>query len=326
MARAKKTSSGRTRKAFEVWPSVPRPWGSAWRDHGRVARDTLAYVTARLGTTVWVWLMVGIALSLPAALYLLELNLARAAGGWSGSSGISVYFVPEIGPEHLEAAVERLRRAPDVEEVRVVTPEESLIEFRRLTGVAEALALVEDNPLPASARASVSSNADVERLDRLSLELAGFEGVDDVVLERTWFQRLAAIREIVKRLSWALAGVLGLGTVLIASAAVRLAIEARLEELRILVLVGAGSRFIRRPFVYLGVVYGAGGGLIAAMLIAGLLSAVEGPLGRLFASYGADLELLGFDPMFNMVLLVSGVVLGVLGAVFSSNQRVRRLV
>ncbi len=326
MARSKKTSRGRTRKPFEVWPSVPRPWGSAWRDHGRVARDTLAYVTAQLGTTIWVWLMIGIALSLPAALYLVEMNLARAAGGWSGNSGISVYFVPEVAPEHLQAVVSRLQRARGVEEVRVIPPEESLIEFRRLTGVAEALALVDDNPLPASARASVAANADVDHLDRLCLELAGFEGVDDVLLERTWFQRLAAIREIVRRLSWGLAGVLGLGTVLIASAAVHLAIDARLDELRILVLVGAGRRAIRRPFVYLGIVYGAGGGLIAAMLIAGLLSGVEGPLVRLFESYGTDLELLGFDPMFNIVLLGSGLILGVMGAVLSSKQRVRRLV
>lgn len=323
MVRKKRTP---TRRPFEVWPSAPRPWGAFWRDHGRVLRDTLGYVMGRVGTTIWVWFMIGIALSLPAALHLVEMNLARAAGGWSGSSGISVYFVPKADPEHQQAVVERLQRTPGVEEVRVVTAAEALDEFRRMSGVAEALALVDDNPLPASARASVSSDADVDRLDRLARELEGSEGVDDVLLERTWFQRLAAIREIVKRLSWALAGLLGIGTVLIASAAVRLAVEARLEELRILVLVGAGSRFVRRPFVYLGVVYGAGGGLIAAMLIAGLLSAVERPLVRLFASYGTDLELLGFDPMFIMVLLGSGVALGVLGAVFSSNQRVRRLV
>ena len=326
MPSAKRTPRRQTRRPFEVWPSSPRPWGAVWRDHGRVLRDTLGYVTGRVGTTIWVWLMIGIALSLPATLYLVEMNLARTAGGWSGNSGISVYFVPGVDPEHLQAVVARMQRAPGVEEVRVITPEESLDEFRRMSGVAEALALVEDNPLPASARASVSANADLDRLDRLARELVGAEGVDDVLLERTWFQRLAAIREIVKRLSWALAGLLGLGTVLIASAAVRLAVEARLEELRILVLVGAGSRFVRRPFVYLGIVYGAGGGLIAAMLIAGLLVAVERPLVRLFASYGTDLELLGFDPMFNLVLLGSGVALGVLGAVFSSNQRVRKLV
>ena len=280
----------------------------------------------RVGTTIWVWLMIGIALSLPAALYLVEMNLARAAGGWSGSSGISVYFVPGVDPRHQQAVVERLGRAPGVEEVRVVSAEESLEEFRRMSGVAEALALVDDNPIPASARASVSSNADMDGLEGLVGELEASAGVDDVLLERTWFQRLAAIREIVKRLSWALTGLLGLGTVLIASAAVRLAVEARLEELRILVLVGAGSRFVRRPFVYLGIVYGAGGALVAAMLIAGLLIAVERPLVRLFASYGSDLDLLGFDPMFNLVLLGSGVALGVLGAVFSSNQRVRKLV
>ena len=309
----------------EVWPTDPRPWGAAWRDHGRVIRETLGYLAGRVAGTVWVWLMIGIALSLPATLYLVDVNLARAVGQWQGNPGFSVYFAPGIDDERPRALAERLREAGGVEGVWLVTPEQSLAEFRRRSGVADALALLDENPLPAVVRATVAADAEVGRLTRLADQAATAEGVDEVVVERTWFERLQAIRDVAKRLFWALAALLGLGAVLISSAAVRLAIEARLEELKTLVLMGAGSRFIRRPFLYLGFVYGTGGALIAAMSIAALLMAVEGPLGRLSASYGGGLELTGFDPVFNLVLLASGVVLGVVGAIVSSNQRVRIL-
>jgi hypothetical protein len=54
--------------------------------------------------------------------------------------------------------------------------------------------------------------------------------------------------------------------------------------------------------------------MVSAVFLAAALVVLEGPLGRLFASYRADLQLAGFDPMFLVVLLASGAVLGALGA------------
>ncbi|MCY3839973.1 MAG: hypothetical protein OXH09_15195, partial [Gammaproteobacteria bacterium] len=127
------------------------------------------------------------------------------------------------------------------------------------------------------------------------------------------------------RLYWSLTAILGLGAVLIAGATVRLAIEARLEEVKVLTLVGAGRGYVRRPFLYLGAAYGLGGAVIAAMAISALLLFLEEPLVRLFGSYGRDLETSGFDPIFHVVLLASGGALGVLGAIVASSQRLNRL-
>ncbi|GIS18849.1 MAG: hypothetical protein CM15mP120_07650 [Pseudomonadota bacterium] len=65
----------------------------------------------------------------------------------------------------------------------------------------------------------------------------------------------------------------------------RLAIDGRLEELRVLSLVGATRAQIRRPFVYFGVFYGLGGAIVAAMLLAITLTAIETPLTALLGSY-----------------------------------------
>jgi len=322
--RDRKTRGGPA-KSSDIWPSPPRPWGASWRDHGRVLKETFRYLGERVAGTVWVWLMIGIALSLPAVLYLVDTNLARAGGQWSDSRGFSVYFAPGVDGQRPEALKRRLQREAGIERVWIITPDESLAEFRNLSGMGDALDLLDENPLPATVRATLAPDAAATRLTSLADEAARAEGVDEVIVERTWFERLAAIREVVTRLSWALAGVMGLGAVLISSAGVRLAIEGRLDELKTLVLMGAGRRFVRRPFLYLGIVYGAGGAVAAAMLVAALLFAVEVPLERLFASYGGDLELTGFDPMFVLALLGCGVVLGIFGAIVSSNQRLRRL-
>ncbi len=60
--------------------AVPAARVGRWfRDHRRVARDSLVHVSQRIGTSLLVWLLIGIALALPAALYLLQTNLALAS-------------------------------------------------------------------------------------------------------------------------------------------------------------------------------------------------------------------------------------------------------
>ena len=308
-----------------VWPVAKRPRGAYWRDHARVLRSTSSYLSRRFATTLWVWVTIGIALALPAALYLLESNLAGVAGQWRENPGFSVYFRPGVPMDEPRALAARLEGMADIDGVWLTTPDEALAEFRELSGVGDALGLLAENPLPASVRATVTATVSSARLSTLAEEAAGADGVQDVVVERRWLERLASIRDVVRRLSWSLAAILGLGAILISSAAVRLAIEAQLEEVKVLTLVGASRRYVRRPFLYLGAVYGVGGALVAAMAISALLILLEDPLFRLFDSYGRDLELIGFDPMFQLTLLASGAVLGILGAVVASNQRLSQL-
>ena len=314
----------RAPRPTEVWPSARRPWAAAWRERDRAARESIAFVASGWATTLLVWALIGIALALPGALYVADLNLARAAGEWEGKPGFSIYFQPGIDPALPATLAARLRGEPGIAIVRLITPDEALGELHGQAGVADPAALLgalDGNPLPATIRASAALNAAPERLALIAAEMAAREGVDEVVIEKTWLERLAAIRDLARRVTWIMAALLGLGGVLISAASVRLAIAARLTEQEVLALVGADRRFIRRPFFYLGVLYGTGGGLLAAALLSAALVWLEGPLQRLFDSYGENLQLIGFDPMFLALLLASGAVLGALGAMVASFRR-----
>ena len=62
------------------------------RDHQRVARDSLIFVSQRFWTSALVWLLIGIALALPGGLYLVQTNLAAMSDRWEGRPGITVYL------------------------------------------------------------------------------------------------------------------------------------------------------------------------------------------------------------------------------------------
>ena len=299
--------------------------GGWLRDHGRVVREALHHVSARLATSLVVWLLVGIALALPAGLYLLQLNLADVGSDWDGRPGLSVYFKVDVEPGVMRELADRLRAQSQVQEVQETSSDAALQAFHTHTGLSDALELLEDNPLPSSLRAMLVSGATVPDLERLAAIARDADGVQEVVVEKTWLERVSDISTVVSRLSVVLAVLFGTGALLVTATSVRLAIEARLEELKVQTLVGATDRQLRRPFLYFGAIYGAGGALVALMLLSLTLLVVETPLSRLAGSYGAGLEFSGFDPTFLVLMLLTGAILGVVGALMAARQRLHQL-
>lgn len=313
------------------------PWGAAgtqtfaarlgrWaRDHRRMARESLIYVSQRFGTSVLVWLLIGIALALPGGLYLLQTNLASMSDRWEGRPGITVYLRVDADAQIGRTLRDELTDDPAVQRVTLITADAALAEFEKFTGVSDALAHLDKNPLPASLRIVLKEGTDPQRFDAIASGLRARAGVDDVAVEKTWIERVEAMTAVVRRLSWVLAAMFAVGAVLVTATSVRLAIEARLEELRVMKLVGATQAYIRRPFLYFGLFYGLGGGIAGAMLISAVLGILEGPLAMLLGSYGQTLNPAGLDLLFFAALVVSGGVLGVAGAVLAARQRLGNL-
>jgi len=272
-----------------------------------------------------VWLVVGIALALPAGLWILQVNMDDMSAGWQGRPGLSVYFDAQASSEDIELAVQFLSATAGIEGVIVTTAEAALAEFKDYSGLSDALDLLEENPLPASLTAQFGGDILPEMLDKLMRETGGLVGVAEVVVEKTWLERLHDLSSVVTRLGVVLAVLFGVGAVLVTASSVRLAIESRLDELKLLKMVGATQGQVRRPFLYFGAIYGFGGGVIAAMLIAVTLLVIEPPLQSLLGSYQQELQLAGLNSLFLAIILLVGSLLGVVGALVAVRQRLKGL-
>lgn len=294
-----------------------------------MSAESLQFVSTRIGTSLLVWLVVGIALALPAGLWIVQVNLQQMSAGWEGRPGLSVYFTPGTAEQDLQAAADTLENLAGVDSVSVTSADQALADFRADAGLDgalnEALADMQENPLPGSVRARFTAGLTTPDLDRLMASAEGLPGVAEVVVEKTWLERLNELSTVVTRLGLLLGVLFGIGAILVTASSVRLAIESRLEELRVLKMVGASSGQIRRPFLYFGALYGFGGGVVAAMLIAMTLVVLEAPMQALLGTYEQALNLAGFDPTFLAVLLAIASILGVLGALLAARQRLNQL-
>ena len=311
--------------ANEPWPKSKRPIAAFFRDHAGVIRDSFRYTSHRFGTSLLVWLLIGTAMSAPAGLYLIQRNIEVISRQWDSLNSFSVYFKVGASAGDVEALAQQMRNQIEIKAVTTVTPEEALDEFSSHTEIVDAMTLLHSNPLPASARVTVADDVSVARLSELASQFEAVDAVEEIVVERSWLGRLKAIDELIVRLGWVLGILFGTGAILITAASVRLALEMRVEEIKVLKLVGATNAYIKRPFLYFGVIYGFGGSLVAAMVLSAALILLEAPFGALWSSYGEMVNFQGDEPAFFIGLALVGVIMGVAGGLVASNQRLREI-
>src|SRR5690606_29604436 len=160
-------------------------------------------------------------------------------------------------------------------------------------------------------------------LEALARDLGALPGVDHAQLDLQWLQRLQAVIDLARRLTLGLAALLCVGVVLATGNTVRLIIENRRAEILVVKLVGGTDAYVARPFLYAGLWYGVGGGLIAGALVATGLWGLQGPVTRLAGLYGSDFSLSGLPPSGFLLLALGGGLLGWFGAWLSVLRHLR---
>lgn len=260
--------------------------------------------------------VIGMALALPAGLYVLLDNVQDATRGWDGSNEISLFLALEVGDGEAESIAGRVREWPEVAAARVITRDQALEEFRDMSGFADVMdAFASDNPLPAVIVVEPAVDAgDAAAMENLLGKLGELAAVEFAQFDLAWLKRLYAILRIVERGVLVLAILLAAGVLLVVGNTMRLGIENRRQEIEIAKLFGATDAFIRRPFLYSGLLYGALGGVIAWLLVSICFMLLGEPVQRLTALYSGDYRLQGLDAWASVVLLAGGALLGLLGS------------
>jgi cell division transport system permease protein len=268
--------------------------------------------------------VIAVALALPLFFNVLLQNTRTATANWNQAFELSVYLTDKAGMDRAEALAKQLQARPDVAAVRVITADQALAEFRTSSGFGKALDALDGNPLPNTLIVTPTVAASTpEATVALKTSIEAAAGVDAVQLDTEWVQRLNAMLDVMRRVLWLTAGLLGLSVVLVVGNTIRLDILNRHEEIEVMKLVGATDGFARRPFLYSGVWYGLGGGIGAVIVVAIAVAVLSRPLGRLAALYGSQFHLTGLR--FGSVVRILGmsVALGWLGSWIAATRHIR---
>ena len=270
--------------------------------------------------------VIGLGLALPAGLHLVVVNAAAITSGIEDTVQLSVYLAQPLTAEQARKVQQGIDARDDVLEATLVTPETGLREFEEMSGFGEALRALGSNPLPYAITIRPAPRFDTpEAVATLADELKTLPEVDIVQVDTEWVQRLHAILEALGQVVWLVATLLGVGVLVIIGNTIRLDINGRREEIEVIKLVGGSNAFVRRPFLYSGVWYGLGGGLLAWLLVSTAVGLLASPIERVATLYASTFRLQGLDARAILVLVGGGALLGWLGSWITATYHLRRI-
>lgn len=288
---------------------------SYFSHHRKVAKDSARRLWRTPVASLMTWTVMGVALALPVGLLLLLTSLQGVSAGWESAARVTVYLEDQMSLEDAGRLRLDIGVRGDVAEVELIDKSAALAEFRTSSGLNEALDYLDENPLPHTLLATPSEGSRTEAgMQTLVEALEKTRGVAQVQVDLGWLQRLDAITELLGRGVWALAALLAVAVILVIGNTIRLAIESRRDEILVAKLVGGTDAFVRRPFLYTGLWFGLGGGIVAFVLLQLTLWFLSEPVERLAGLYRSNFSLSGLSFEGTVALIAAAVLFGWLGA------------
>lgn len=242
-------------------------------------------------------------------------NLNKLADTLESQVQVSIYLKDDVNQDEIDKTKEELIKLPGVENIRFISKEEALSDFKERLGDQQYLleSLEGTNPLPDAFMVSASSPSAVKNIAEKAEAL---EYVDTATFSQDIINHLFNLTHLIRIIGVALIILLTGAAIFIISNTIRLTIFARRKEIAIMKYVGATDWFIRWPFLLEGMFLGLMGGGIAAVLLRFVYQRITLEIYDAMAFF----PLIPMYPFINYVtvaIICAGIVIGSIGSVIS---------
>ncbi|MSR70459.1 ABC transporter permease [Candidatus Kaiserbacteria bacterium] len=238
---------------------------------------------------------------------------------------INVYFVQSVAEDRILEMKASLEALPEVSSVQYLSHDEALAAFRerhkndQLT--LNALEELGDNPFGAVLNVKAK---DLSQYESIAAFLQDQQSQDSgSVIDKINFYdeqhraalaRLELITDSSQRLGFIIIALLIITTIAISFNTLRLAIYTSRDEIQVMRLVGAGSFYIRAPFMVEGVLYGLVAGIVTLLLFYPLAYWLGTSTGNFFGGVNIFTYYTGHFLFFFALILGTGALIGAIAS------------
>ena len=268
--------------------------------------------------------VVGVALALPLAFYVVLVNVQDMAREKSPAPQLSLFLVLDAQSADSREIENRLKKHASIAKFRFIGRDQALAELKAKSGLEDVIASLGRNPLPDGFVIDAKEST-AAALEKLRDELKGWPKVEHVQLDSAWARRLDATLQLGRLIVLVLGALLAFALVAVTFNTIRLQILTHRAEIEVARLIGATNPFVRRPFLYYGAVLGLAGGATGWLITWTGLHLLNGRLAGLASLYGANLQLHHLSTPDTLSLCLFATALGWLGAWLSASHNLAEL-
>ncbi|OGG17235.1 hypothetical protein A3D78_07125 [Candidatus Gottesmanbacteria bacterium RIFCSPHIGHO2_02_FULL_39_14] len=244
---------------------------------------------------------------------------------------LTVFFANDKDKTSIDLLIEKLKRTGIVASWKFVTKEEALNIYREQNKDDPLLLeMVTADILPSSLDISAKTP---KYLNDLNNMLKNEPGIDDIIFQKEVVDTLISWANTIRLVGLIFVIFLMTSTFFILLTSIGMKIAIKKEEIEILRLVGATDWYIKKPFLYEGMIYGLLGASLA-WLFSSLTILYLSPFASSFLKGVGTLSLISFNSInlnvwppnllliicLFLVLLFSGLIIGFLGSLVASSR------
>lgn len=281
--------------------------------HAQALQLVLSRFKTNKFSTLLICLSIGVTLALPATVYIILDNLNALVSDVKNESQISVFLSADIKQATVLDIKNTLEKNTAIQRVKFVSKQDALAQLMANKSNQIALDSLINNPLP-DAFFIQPEQLDAASVALLQLDLSKIQGVDEVLVDGAWIKRLNYLLLLGKKILIILAGLLGFALIAVIGNTIRMQILTQQAEIELSQLIGATPSFIRRPFLYLGALYGLGGGVLAVLISWLIIGFLNQTIKEIAANYQLDFSLHYLSDLALFALLTGAIALGWLAA------------
>lgn len=268
-----------------------------------------------LGTLLIVT-VIGVTLAIPSLIYVILQNANALISDVKKDAQLSVFLTQSATQNNIDTAKSTLEKLSNIAEVTFVSKQTALKQLVETSDNPELINALEENPLPHAFFIKPLS-IDNLAIQSLKSEIEKMDHVAEVIVDSAWVNRLNSLLNIGKKAVWIFGCLLGFALITVISNTIRMQILTHKEEIEVSELFGATTSFIRRPFLYLGTLYGIGGGIVACILLWLILYLFNQSVEEIAREYASDFTLQFYAVSTFAYIVIISVLIGWIASYFA---------
>lgn len=246
---------------------------------------------------------------------LLLVNARGISNYFKENMKVSVLMKQEVEDVQAAEYLRTVEAQPYVKSAVLVSREQGVSEMKELLG-EDFLDVFETSPIPVSLDLTLRAEyVSADSLDVIRVNLEESPLVGEVVYQRALVDKLNSNLGKVSMVIGVFVLLLLFISFVLINNTVRLNIYSRRFTIHTMRLVGATKRFIRGPFLVQAVFQGLFAGLVASLLLLGIMFVIRSEFAQLFAIFSMELLLAVIG-----IVLACGVVICLISTFFVVNK------
>ena len=268
-------------------------------------------------------IVIGITLCLPSAGLLLIENAGQISQNIEHEAEISIFLDRSVSKDQIDFIDLSLEKNSLIKKIHF---EPKLIAWEKLQSKLDVAvsSSVSNNPLPDAFFISLSTLDEI-KIQKLLDSLDGIDGIDSVTVDGNWIKKLRIGLSLIKLSVFFIAALLIIVLLVVIGNTIRLQTLTYKDEIEVSKLIGATNAFIQRPFMYTGILYGLGGGIITISILKLSVLGLNATLIKLASIFGTNIIFQDLPHRFYLYIVILAMLIGLISSYISARNSIQRL-